>query len=115
MKINWVNCIFTCLIVGLLSWLLWKLGEDSTQKWLLAILGGVYMEIGILGATGITYKNPRSGVQVRILSLINFCLIFLISLIYSFFNFSVEGYCIPVTIIFLVFLLISLKIYNSKE
>ena len=115
MKINWMNAIIGTMIVGLLAWLLWEMGIDSTQKWLLASLGGAIMEVGVIGGTGINYDNARSGIQVRIISLLTTAVSFSLSAIYSFFDFSVQAYCIPLGIIFLIFLMIAIKIFNTRE
>lgn len=115
MRINWFNIIIATLIVGLLAWWLWVLGIDLTQKWLLSCVGGFVMEIGLIGAMGITYKNNRSGIQTKIVFLILMVSTFITSFIFSFFSFAPESYCIPIGILGLICTYIGIKVYNTKE
>lgn len=115
MKVNWINIVFASVIVGLLSWWLWVLGIDSSQKWLLSCVGGVVMEVGLIGAMGFSFDNVRSGIQAKIVFLILMVVTLIASFIYSFFRFAPESYCIPVGIFCLICSYIGIKIYNTKE
>lgn len=115
MKLNWINILLATIIIGLLSWWLWILGIDTTQKWLLSCVGGFVMEVGIIGAMGFSFENVRSGIQTKVVFFILMITTFIASFIYSFFQFSPESYCIPIGIFCLICSYIGIKIYNTKE
>ena len=102
MKINWVNIVIATLIVGLLAWWLWILGIGDTQKWLLSCVGGLIMEVGLVGTMGFSFNNERSGVQTKIVFFILMITTFLASFIFSFFQFVPESYCIPIGILCII-------------
>lgn len=115
MRANWINIIVATLIVGLLAWWLWIMGISTTQKWLLAAVGGFVMEVGLVGTMGFIFENERSGVQAKIVFFLLTVGTFIASFIYSFFNFSPEGYCIPVGLFGLICTYTGVKIYMTKE
>ena len=115
MRINWINCVLASLIAGLLAWWLWTLGITPTEKWLLASVGGFFIEVGFIGSMGIKYEAERSGVQVRMVFSFMAIATFVASCIYSFLLFSPEGYCIPLGIFGILCFLLGLKIYRTKE
>lgn len=115
MKVNWINILLATVIVGLLSWWLWILGNDIMQKWLLSCVGGFVMEVGLIGSLGISFENVRSGIQTKIVFLILMVSTFITSFIFSFFSFAPESYCIPVGILCLICTYIGIKVYNTKE
>ena len=115
MKVNWINIVLATIIVGLLSWWLWILGIVPIQKWLLSCVGGFVMEVGLIGAMGFSFEYERSGIQTKIVFLLLTTITFIASIIYSFFQFSPEAYCIPIGVFCLVFSYIGIKIYESKE
>lgn len=115
MKVNWINILLATVIVGLLSWWLWILGTDTTQKWLLSCVGGFVMEVGLVGAMGFSFENVRSGIQTKIVFFILTAITFIASFIFSFFLFSPESYCIPIGILCLICSYIGIKVYNTKE
>lgn len=115
MKINWVNIVIATLIVGLLAWWLWILGIGDTQKWLLSCVGGLIMEVGLVGTMGFSFNNERSGVQTKIVFFLLMVITFVASIAYSFFHFSPESYCIPLAVFCLICSYTGVKIYKSKE
>ena len=115
MKANWINIIIATIIVGLLSWWLWILGNDPTQKWLLSCLGGFVMEVGLVGAMGFSFENVRSGIQTKIIFFILMVITFIASIMFSFFEFAPESYCIPIGIFCVVCSYLGIKIYNTLE
>ena len=115
MKANIINVILATLIVGLLSWWLWIMGNEPTQKWLLACVGGFIMEVGLIGTMGFYFENERSGVQTKIVFFLLTIVTFIASIIYSFFNFTPESYCIPLGLFFLICCYTGVKIYKTKE
>ena len=114
MKISWVNIIVATIIAALLAWWLWSMGIDTSQKWLLAAMGGGIIELGLIGGMGLIYEHPRSGAQVRIVMLSISTMTFIACCIYSFFRFSAQGFVIPVGIYALLSLMLALKIYRSQ-
>lgn len=115
MKFNGINAIVATLLSGLLAWWLWSMGINDMQKWLLAGLGGAVMEIGFLFGMGVSYSNPRSGVQVRIVMNALAVITFGACCIYSFFEFSPQGFCIPIGVFAILCSLLAQKIYKTKE
>ena len=115
MKINWISSIIALVLSALLAWWLWLLGIEDIQKWLLACVGGFIMAVGFVFGMGISYPNPRSGVQVRIVMNALGLIAFVASCIYSFFTFSPEGYCIPLGVFLILMLGFANKIYKSGE
>lgn len=114
MKINWINALIATLISGLLAWWLWEMGIDTTQKWLLGALGGGVTWIGLLGGMASVFENPRSGSQVKIILYGMASMTFIASCIFSFFEFSAKGYCIPIGVFALLCISSALKIYRTK-
>ena len=88
MKVNWINILLATVIVGLLSWWLWILGNDTMQKWLLSCVGGFVMEVGLVCVMGFSFENARSGIQTKIIFFILMITTFITSFIYSFFQFE---------------------------
>ena len=115
MRVNWINVLVATCIVGLLSWWLWILGIDTTQKWLLACVGGFVMEVGLLGAMGVESNRERSGIQAKIVFLLMMIATFIASFIFSYFNFSPQSYCIPIGVFCLICTFLGIKTYQSKE
>lgn len=114
-KINWINILFATAIVVLLSWWLWVLGIDDVRKWLLSCVGGLSMEIGLIGTLGFSFKYERSGIQGKIIFFLLTVISFIASIIYSFFLFSPEAYCIPIGILCLGMSFIGIKIFKSYQ
>lgn len=115
MKLSVVNAIVATLLAGLLAWWLWTMGVEDTQRWLLAALGGAVIWLGLLGGMGVSYENERSGVQVRITMFALATITFVACCIYSFFQFSPVGFCVPVGVFALICTSTAWKIYSSKE
>lgn len=115
MRINWINTIIATLIAAICTWGLWIWGIDDLQKILLAALGGAIVEIGLILGMGVTYDNPRSGSQARMIFIFMVCTTLIASFIYSFFNFSAAGYCIPIGIFCLILFFSAFKIIQTKE
>lgn len=115
MKTNWINILLATAIIGLLSWWLWILGINTLQKWLLACVGGFVMEVGLVGAMGFSFKNKRSGIQTKIVCFILMFFTFLYSIIFSFFTFSPESYCIPIGVFCIICCYIAYSVYKTKE
>lgn len=114
MKINWSNAIVGTILSGLLAWWLWTMGEDTLQRWLLASLGGFIIEVGMIGSMGIFYTHPRSGSQVRIVMSCLAIIAFIACCIYSFFQFSAIGFCIPMGVFVILGVLLASKIYITE-
>lgn len=114
MKINWINALVATIIAALLAWWLWSMGFDTTQKWLLAGLGGAIIEIGLVGGMAIGFEHPRSGAQVRLVMLSIATVTFIACCVYSFFYFSPQAFCIPIGVYALLSLLVAFRIYRTE-
>lgn len=115
MRPNWINIIIGTVISVLIAWWLYEMGIDPLQQWLLAALGGTLLEVCMLGAIGFSFDSERSGVQLRIIGSMAYVCIFAASCIFSFFQFSAQGYCIPLGVFFALMLLWYVKIYSLKQ
>ena len=113
MRPNWINIAVATRLAALLAWWLWIMGIDTTQKWLLAGVGGFVMEVGLLGTMGFNYEAERSGLQVKIVFLFLMMGTFIASVIFSFFNFAPESYCIPIGLFCVICTFTGAKIYSS--
>lgn len=113
MKISWVNVIIATLISALLAWWLGTMGIDTLQKWLLGGLGGFIIEVGLIGSMGLRYENERSGSQIRIVMSGMAVIGFLASCIYSFFQFSAIGFCLPMGIFVILALFLAKNLYHT--
>lgn len=115
MKLSVVNAIIATILAGLLAWWLWTMGEEDLQKWLLAAMGGAVIWLGLLGGMGVRFENERSGVQAKIVMFALATITFGACCIYSFFQFSPVGFCVPVGIFSLLCVSTAYKIYETKE
>lgn len=115
MRCNWLNAVIATLIAGLLAWWLWTMGIDDLQKWLLAGQGGAIIWLGLLGGMGLTFDRPRSGVQVKILMNLLAIATFVACCVYSFFTFTPQAFCIPVTIFALLLIVVANRVYRTGE
>lgn len=114
MKADWIKIIIGTIIVGLLSWWLWTMGEEELQAWLLSCVGGVLMELGMIGGIGLNYDHPRSGVQVKMVMLASATVTFIICCFFSFYLFDVPTFVCVNVLVFLLFLLLAIKVYRTK-
>lgn len=114
MRPDWIKIVIGTIIIGMLSWWLWTMGEQELQSWLLSCVGGFLMELGMIGGIGMKYEYPRSGIQVKMMMLAATTVIFVSCCIFSFFQFEVPTFVCVNVLIFLLFLLSAIKIYRSK-
>ena len=115
MKTNWINIIFATIVSTLLAWSLWTMGIETMQKWLLCFLGGGLIEIGLAGAFGLSFTANRGTVFLKLIGIIMSAVVYVVSVIYSFFIFSAQGYCIPVGIFGALSILLAISICRSKQ
>lgn len=66
-------------------------------------------------AIGVSFKNPRVGVNVRLVSIIFFCVSLCLNLLFAFVAFSLTSYVIASGMMFLLYILITNSIYRARQ
>jgi len=114
MKINFVQTVIAIAVSLLIAYGLYSF-NDSENKILLSMGSFVFLATTLSLTVGINFEQPRTTVNIRVVSGIFFAIALICSLIFTFINFSVPSYVIINGILLLTFILIVYSINKAKQ
>ena len=115
MKFDFLKFLIFLGVSALVVWGIYELGEDNACKWQLAVGTGVSLISYSILLSLKLLENPRSQVNLRVVTYIFFFISLMLNFIFSFFSFSSFVYFIPNGILILVALFIAKGIIQSKQ
>lgn len=114
MRIHPVNFLITIVASALLAFGITNIAA-SAMKLTVCIGSFVFFASTLATAFGFTFEHARTGVNLRIFSLISFGAALLLNFTLVFFAFSISSYIGICGIAFLCFVLIANAIYGAKQ
>lgn len=114
MRIHPVN-LFVAIIVGaLLTYGISSL-DSNTMKGVIGIGSFAFLAVTLSFAIGITFENARTGVNLKIISVLFFVGSLFCNLVFAFIPFSQASYIISSGILFLIYVLVANGIYGARQ
>jgi hypothetical protein len=114
MKLNFIQTIIAIAISILISYGLYCF-HVRENKLLLSVGSFVFLATTLWVTIGISFEQPRTTTNIRVVSGVFFAIALLSNLIFTFINFSVPSYAIINGILWLVFILIVYSINKAKQ
>ncbi|MEX0598861.1 MAG: hypothetical protein WD512_20425, partial [Candidatus Paceibacterota bacterium] len=114
LKINFVQTIIAVALSGLIAYGLYNF-HNGENKILLSIGSFVFLSVTLALNIGVNFEQPRTTINIRVVSGIFFAVALISNLIFNFFNFSKAFYIITNGILFLIYILIVYSINRAKQ
>ena len=114
MRIHAVNLLVAVVVSALLTYGISSLDSNS-MKGVIGIGSFTFLVVTLVMSIGVIFENSRTGVNLKIVSIIFFVGSLFLNLIFAFIPFSQTSYIITCGIIFLMYVLIANGIYGAKQ
>jgi hypothetical protein len=114
MKVHIVNLLIAIVVSALLTYGVLSVDSNSL-KGATGFGSFISFAITLALAIGVSFENPRVGVNVKLVSTIFFVVSLCINLLFAFVAFSQTSYVIAVGLMFSLFVLIANSIYGARQ
>ena len=114
MKINFLKSILALAISLLMSYGLFSF-KVSENKILLSVGSFIYFAITLITLFSLSFEQPRTTTNIKVISIIFFILGFISNVIFTFINFAIPIYIVLNGILLLLFILIAYTIKSKNE
>jgi len=114
MKIHPLNCLIAVMLGALLTYGIVAI-DANTMKGTTGIGAFVFLSCTLTSALGITFEQVRTGINVRIVSLVFFAVALVTNLVFALLALSNTSYVITCGVLFLLYVMIAQMIFSAKQ
>ncbi len=114
MKIHAVNLLIAIAISALLTYGFVSI-DSNLLKGAICLGSFIFLASTLSLAIGVSFENPRVGVNVKLVSAIFFVGSLSLNLVFALISFSQTSYIITSGVVFFIYVLIANSIYGARQ
>ena len=114
MKVHPVNLLIALAVSALLTYGIISI-DSNVLKGAIGLGTFIFLASTLSLAIGTSFKNPRVGVNVKLVSVIFFIVALCLNLVFAFNSFTQTSYIITAAVIFLLYVLVANSIYGTRQ